>query len=113
MVEDIRNKVRQLYLFLKEANQLRFPPVRNLSQHPKAIRVTDAPEHASVQVNRPHRGETAQVMGDCLIRVGRPTLTSAPSPPFNISQWLLPGWDDPTQTAYFAASRNAAGASGA
>jgi very-short-patch-repair endonuclease len=109
----IRHKVRQLYLFLKEANQLRFPPVRKVGQHPKAIRLADAPEHPSVQINRPRRGETAEVMGDCLIRVGRPTLDACPPPPPNVSNWLLPGWDDPTQAAYFAASRNTAGAEGA
>ena len=113
MNEDIRNKVRQLYLFLKEANQLRFPPVRNVSQHPKAIRLADAPDHPCVQINRPRRGESAEAMGDCLIRVGRPTLTSCPPPPLNVSNWLLPDWDDPTKAAYFAASKNAAGAEGA
>ena len=56
MNEDIRNKVRQLYLFLKEANQLRFPPVRNVSQHPKAIRLADAPDHPCVQINRSRHG---------------------------------------------------------
>jgi very-short-patch-repair endonuclease len=111
--EDIRHKVRQLYLFLKEANQLRFPPVRNISQHPKAIRLANAPDHPSVQINRPRRGESAEVMGDCLIRVGRPTLSSCPPPPLNVSNWLLPDWDDPTKAAYFAASRNTAGAEGA
>ncbi len=30
----VRQKVRQLYLFLKEANQLRFPPVRTLRPAP-------------------------------------------------------------------------------
>ena len=30
-----------------------------------------------------------------------------------MSNWLLPDWDDPTKAAYFAESRNAAGAEGA
>ncbi|MET0498714.1 MAG: AAA domain-containing protein [Steroidobacteraceae bacterium] len=113
MIEDIRHKVRQLYLFLKEANQLRFPPVRNLSQHPRTIRLADAPGHPCVQINRPRRGEGAQATDDCLLRVGRPVLASCPPPPFNVSNWLLPDWDDPTKAAYFAESRNVAGAEGA
>jgi very-short-patch-repair endonuclease/DNA polymerase III delta prime subunit len=111
--EDVRNKVRQLYHFLKEANQLRFPPIRNLSQHPKAVRLADAPDHPCVQINRPRRSEGAEAIDDCLLRVRRPTLTTCPPPPFNVSNWLLPEWDDPSKAAYFAQSRNTAGAEGA
>src|SRR5688572_14839942 len=113
MQDDIRNKVRQLYLFLKEANQLRFPPVRNLSQHPKTIRLADAPDHPCVQINRPRPSEGAQVADDCLLRIGRPPSAPCPPPPFNISSWLLPDWEDPTQAAYFAATRNVAAADSA
>lgn len=113
MIEDIRNKVRQLYLFLKEANQLRFPPVRHLSQHPRVIRLADAPDHPCVQINRPRPGESAQVADDCLLRIGRPASSSCPQPPFNISNWLLPDWEDPAKAAYFAASRNVASAESA
>ncbi len=113
MIEDVRNKVRQLYLFLKEANQLRFPPVRDFSQHPKAVRLANAPDHPCVQINRPRRNESAEGVDDCLLRVRRPSLTTCPPPPYNVSQWLLPEWDDPTKAAYFAESRNAAGAEGA
>jgi very-short-patch-repair endonuclease len=113
MSEDIRHKVRQLYLFLKEANQLRFPPVRNLSQHPRVIRLADAPDHPCVQIHRPRPGENAQAVDDCLLRIGRPASMPCPPPPFNVSQWLLPDWDDPTKAAYFAASRNVTGAESA
>jgi len=111
VIDDVRNKVRQLYLFLKEANQLRFPPVRSLSQHPKAVRLADAPQHPCVVINR--RSRSAEAEDDCLLRVRRPSLTTCPAPPFNVSNWLLPEWDDPTKAAYFAESRNAAGAEGA
>src|SRR5689334_19776320 len=104
MIDDIRNKVRQLYLFLKEANQLRFPPVRNLAQHPKAIRLADAPDHECVQINRPRSANSDSVgpVDDCLLRVRRPGSTTCPPPPFNVTSWLLPGWDDPTQAGYIA-----------
>jgi hypothetical protein len=113
MIEDIRNKVRQLYLFLRQANQLRFPPVRHLNQHPRTIRLADAPDHPCVKINRPRRGETEHAGDDCLLRIGRPVLSSCPAPPFNVSGWLLPDWEDPTKAAYFAESRNVAGAEGA
>ena len=113
MIDDVRHKVRQLYLFLKEANQLRFPPVRSLSQHPRVLRLADAPEHACVQISRPRRGEIADGTDDCLLRVGRPSSVTCPPPPSSMGQWLLPDWDDPTRAAYFAQERNAAGPDGA
>ena len=113
MNDDVRQKVRQLYLFLKEANQLRFPPVRTLSQHPRVLRLADAPDHASVQITRPRRGEVTDGADDCLLRVRRPGSITCPPPPSSLGQWLLPDWDDPAQAAYFAQERNAAGTDGA
>ena len=110
MIEHIRHKLRQLYLFLKEANQLRFPPVRHVSQHPRAIRLADAPDHPCVQIHRPGANDGAQVADDCLLRIARPVSTPCPTPPFNVSNWLLPDWDDPTKAAYFSATRNVAAA---
>jgi len=113
MIEHIRHKLRQLYLFLKEANQLRFPPVRHVSQHPRAIRLADAPDHPCVQINRPGVSDSAAVEDDCLLRIARPASTPCPTPPFNVGNWLLPDWDDPTKAAYFSATRNVAAADSA
>lgn len=113
MIEHIRHKLRQLYLFLKEANQLRFPPVRHVSQHPRAIRLADAPDHPCVQINRPGVDSGVQVEDDCLLRIARPVSTPCPTPPFNVANWLLPDWDDPTKPAYFSATRNVAAADSA
>ncbi|HWK50323.1 MAG TPA: hypothetical protein VNR40_10580, partial [Steroidobacter sp.] len=110
MIDHIRHKLRQLYLFLKEANQLRFPPVRHVSQHPRAIRLADAPDHPCVQINRPGPSDGTHVPDDCLLRIARPASIPCPAPPFNVSNWLLPDWDDPTKAAYFSATRNVAAA---
>lgn len=113
MMEHIRHKLRQLYSFLKEANQLRFPPVRHVGQHPRAIRLAEAPDHPCVQINRPGANNDGQVEDDCLLRIARPASTPCPTPPFNVSNWLLPDWDDPTKAAYFSATRNVAAADSA
>jgi very-short-patch-repair endonuclease/DNA polymerase III delta prime subunit len=110
MIEQVRHKLRQLYLFLKEANQLRFPPVRQVSQHPRAIRLAEAPEHPCVRINWPGAQQSAQTEDDCLLRIARPLSTPCPPPPFNVSNWLLPDWDDPAKAADFSATRNLAAA---
>ncbi len=106
MNEVVKNKIRQLYHFLKEANQLRFRPVRVLNDQPKVIRLEDMPNHPSMQRYRPVRVENVQEMPDILLRITRPTTTRCPAPPEIVATWLLPGWDDPTKPAFYAESRN-------
>ena len=103
----IKNKVRQLYHFLKEANQLRFRPVRNLIEQPKVVRLADMPNHPSMQLIRPVRVENTQEIPDTLLRIRRPAITRCPAPPESIASWLLLNWDDPSKSAAYAKSQNA------
>lgn len=107
MSDIVKSKIRQLYQFLKEANQLRFRPVRVLKEQPKAVRLADMPNHPSMQLFRPVRTEDAHVVPDTLIRVRRPQLTRCPVPPASLQGWLLPNWDDPTKQALYTDSQNA------
>lgn len=102
----VRSKIRQLYRFLKEANQLRFRPVRAVGDQPKILRLADMPAHESAQIYRPVRTSEGQEVPDVLIRVRRPALTRCPTPPEAVAAWLLPGWDDPAKVAKFAESQN-------
>lgn len=106
MSDETKSRVRQLFRFLKEANQLRFRPVRSASVQPRTIRLSEMPSHESVQVIRPIRGDDAQEASDVLIRVKRPALTRCPAPPETVEHWLLPGWDDPAKPANVADSQN-------
>ncbi len=107
MPDVLKQRVKRLYMFLKEANQLRFRPVRVLSEQPKVVRLADMPNHPSMQLFRPVRTEDAQEVPDTLIRVRRPKLTRCPAPPPSLQSWLLPNWDDPTKQAQYVASQNA------
>lgn len=102
----VKSKIRQLYQFLKEANQLRFRPVRVLSDQPKVVRLADMPSHPAMQLFRPVCTENSQEVPDTLLRVRRPQLTKCPVPPASILDWLLPNWDDPTKHAQYTASQN-------
>ena len=90
--DSLRAKIRQLYSFLKEANQLQFKPVRKLADHPHVIRLTDIPKHPSAQIFRPVKIQESQEIPDILVRVSRPKLTKCPNPPASIDEWLLPKW---------------------
>jgi hypothetical protein len=88
----IKSRIRQLYQFLKEANQLRFRPVRTIDLQPKIVRLADLPDHPAMQLLRPVRGDHPEAMPDTLLRVQRPLLTRCPEPPSSIAGWLLPKW---------------------
>lgn len=102
----LKSKIRQLYRFLKEANQLQFRPIRTLIEQPESVRLEDLPKHPAIQVYR--RITTAQVreIPDILLRIKRPTITKCPLPPEHIASWLIPGWDDPMQNTTYTESQN-------
>jgi len=104
----IRSKIRQLYQFLKAANELRFRPVRVLAEQPRVVRLADLPAHPAMQIFRPLQTEGAPEIPDTLLRVGRPLLTRCPTPPASIGAWLLPRWDDPVQPAVVVDNQNLA-----
>ncbi len=103
----VKRKIRQLYAFLKEANQLQFRPIRVLAEQPKFLRLDELPDHPSVQIFRPVQVENTQDTPDILLRVTRPFMTRCPTPPASLHGWLLPNWDDPSRKASLAESQNA------
>jgi hypothetical protein len=107
VIDLTKQRVRQLYQFLREANQLRFRPVRELSEQPKVVNLGDLPQHPSVQLVRPVRVQDGHEVPDLLLRVKRPNLTRCPQPPETVEGWLLPGWDDPSKPAIYAEGQNA------
>lgn len=109
----IKNKVRQLYQFLKEANQLRMRPVRKLADQPKVIFLADLPDHPAVQLIRPVRVAGTQEVPDTLLRVKRPSLTHCPAIPEALVDWVQSGWDDPHSEAVLVDSQNRVDSSGA
>jgi superfamily I DNA and/or RNA helicase/very-short-patch-repair endonuclease len=106
VAEKLRLKVRQLYAFLKEANQIQFRPVRRLNEQQYVIRIADMPKHPSAQLSRPVKVEDLFEVPDTLIRVSRPKLTRCPEPPESCLEWILPNWDDPYLTPEVAESKN-------
>jgi ADP-ribosylglycohydrolase/very-short-patch-repair endonuclease len=104
--ESIKSRIRELYTFLREANQLRFPPVRQIKEQPKVVRLADLPLHPSMQLTRPVRIDDVQEVPDVLLRVRRPAITRCPHPPSQIESWLLPGWDDPGKPEAHSESLN-------
>ena len=110
--DETKKKIRQLYRFLKEANQLRFRPLRTLIEQPRVVRLSDMPKHPDIQLFRPVSNNDTLEIPDTLIRVKRPKLSQCPTPPASIEAWLLPNWGDPDKDAEIAQSLNTTDAKG-
>lgn len=103
-----KNKIRSLYRFLREANQLRFRPVRKVEDQIKVIRLSEMPDYPSLQLIRPvSTSIDAPDISEHLLRVKRPKLTTCPKPSALLLEWLLPTWDDPTSSPSVMKSQNA------
>lgn len=107
MNEHTKKRVRQLYQFLREANQLKFRPVRQLSEQPKVVNLSDIPKHPALQISRPIRGSNGLEIPEKLISIRRPIVTRCPHPSEVLNEWLLPGWDDPFKPGLCTDSINA------
>lgn len=92
-----KKRIRDLFQFLREANQLRFSPIRKLEDQPRFVDLSALPEHPSVQLYRPVQIDGASEVPDTLVRVKRPVLSCCPPPPEILTEWIITGWDDPAR----------------
>ena len=106
MSDLLKQKVRQLYQFLREANQLRFRPVRQLVDQPKVVSLSDLPPHPSIQLVRPASVDNGNYIPDTILTVNRPVISKCPTPPDILHGWLEPRWDDPHKLATVLQSQN-------
>ncbi|MEI6846804.1 MAG: AAA domain-containing protein [Chlorobiaceae bacterium] len=101
-----KKRIRALYQFLREANQLRFRPVRRVEDQPRYVSINTFPEHPDVQLYRPVMNEGGSDVPDTLISVRRPVLTKCPAPPAILAEWLISGWDNPSINESFVEGIN-------
>ncbi|WP_068469373.1 AAA domain-containing protein [Candidatus Protochlamydia phocaeensis] len=85
---NLRNRVRQLFTFLRALIQQRFPAPRQISERALVLPLSRLPNHESVRFSSP--GEEADKP---LLYVERPQLISCPEPPEVINNWLEQGWN--------------------
>jgi very-short-patch-repair endonuclease len=85
----LRNRIRQIFTFLRALIQQRFPASRQIRDRSFVLPLNQLPDHESVRVFFPAEGHE-----DHLLYVKRPKLIPCPNPPENIMDWLEKGWDN-------------------
>lgn len=100
----VRERVTQVFRFLKAFAERNVPVRRTLAEHEWVMRLADLPDHPSVQVGivqvagaSDASEENGGGLDDApLLRVTRPRLTDPPPPPERLVPWLVGKWGDPT-----------------
>ncbi len=110
-----RMRVRQLFRYLEALNQLRNAPKRLIQEQPWVLWFRDIPQHDSivkgvvgdVQPAEPKdSGEFPAAPEDIVLKVSRPRITSAPTPPEAIKSWIIDGWEQLDGKVGTLASKN-------
>ena len=117
-LQTAKHRIKQIFEYLKSLNEHRNPSVRQIREQPWSLWLDDFPRHPSIDF--PQRlalppGKEIEESGNeaaHLLRVRRPKLTTAPTPPDELQEWLLAGWDDPFRNAEVSESRNISDANG-
>ena len=95
-----RERVRQLFRFLKAYAERRQSLKRTLAEHEWTLRLRDLPAHPCVVIGHVllngAEEEATEVPGNgTLLTIRRPRLTNAPTPPKLLEEWLEKGWQEP------------------
>ena len=88
-----KNRLRKVFNFLKQLNELRNPTPTDVSAYSKNTLWLDAwPSHPCIVVQRGNREEEADDEPDAeiepIIRIRRATRTKCPPPPAILDEWL-------------------------
>lgn len=116
----IRNRLKQVFKYLKALNEYRNPPVRQVREQTWVMPLIDLPDDPSIQLSHRQTGvsineseDSAADGSDVVLRVRRPSLTECPKPLPSFKEWLVSGWEDPNSAVVkVVASRNTIDESG-
>jgi DNA polymerase III delta prime subunit len=83
-----RKRLKQIFQYLEAFNQQRNPVIRQVEGQEWVLWMKSLPVHPTI--TRHKEGDDSFVL-----KVGRATFTPVPPPPYEIKDWLRPGWEDP------------------
>src|SRR5260370_20296901 len=100
-VEITRNRIRQIFRFLKDFNGLRNPVTRQFVELSWSVWVRELPTHSSVWLRGREPGDAKsneghEELGELLLRVRRADVPKPPAVPAILNGWLPNNWKDPT-----------------
>ena len=98
----IRDKILQVFGYLKALNEHRNPAKRQLREHAWTFWLDDLPDHPAVQrmlIRKPVSDDSSASASErdagVVLRVRRAKITQCPTPPESLREWLHGGWEKP------------------
>jgi len=114
-----RDRITRIFRYLEALNQRRNPAKRQLGEQPWVLWFRDLPDHPSIRRGiigqspsvtpgtTTEPGSDQDIAGDdFVLKVQRPSVTHAPTPPDLMFGWLEAGWEDPFGEIHIRESRN-------
>jgi len=106
-----RDKLIRVFRYLEALNQHRNPARKQIGEQVWTLWLKDLPNHPSIRQGTPRHRQSAEMQETktvasepskpeeqaFILKVSRPQLTTAPSPPKELESWLERGWDDPSK----------------
>ncbi len=96
-----KERIVQVFEYLKALNEHRNPAKRQIKEQPWALWYSDLPDHPAIVLGAGLRSsadsddDSALSDEDFVLRVRRPKITPSPSPPDELRSWLRSGWEEP------------------
>ncbi|MEZ6044267.1 MAG: hypothetical protein R3C11_01505 [Planctomycetaceae bacterium] len=98
-----KKRIKQIFEYLKALNDLRNPAERQIAKQEWRLWLDELPDHVAIQRGTPQSHiedsdadeESQTQVDDFILKVRRPELTNAPSPPEELLPWLRQGWKLP------------------
>jgi very-short-patch-repair endonuclease len=96
-----RDRIIQVFEYLKALNEHRSPAKRQINEQPWILWHDSLPDHPAIALgvgqrdNESQDNDSPQPDEDFVLRVRRPKLTPAPTPPEELRPWIKSGWEDP------------------
>jgi very-short-patch-repair endonuclease/DNA polymerase III delta prime subunit len=103
-----KNRLIQIFQYLEALDQRRNPAKSQIKDQPWCYWLRDLPSHPCIQICPGLPSSNTKEDPDFLLKVRRPTLTPAPTPPKQIEDWVKPGWKDINSKPEVSETRNEA-----
>ncbi|MCW3098349.1 MAG: Protein of unknown function (DUF559)/UvrD/REP helicase [Chthonomonadaceae bacterium] len=108
-----QQRITRIFRYLQAYNQIKNPVRLSVQEYDWSLWFHDLPEHPCIDAFHQSDDDPDDLVpddldkepvlpdgdADLLLRVGRPEITSCPTPPEDLLPWLEPGWENPDAEA--------------